>query len=198
MELPGTPATYLYANTNAALKLTSILTNTLVNEARISYQRNLAANSDGVPYTATQLGMTPINPAINIMNPITVQGLFNVGGSISDDVFDPTDQFQIADTISWSHGKHTIRAGVEVEHINWDIVFKGIERGNTTIYSFPDFLIGRAGCTPGDTTCTPATPGNTTGTALSNIATLPFLRAERPRRNHPRIPREQHQLVCPG
>ena len=173
-ELPGTPASYLYANTNAALKLTSILTNTLVNEGRMSYQRNLAANTDGVPYTATQLGMTPINPAINIMNPITIQGLFNVGGSISDDVFDPTDQFQLADTISWSHGRHTIRAGVEAEHINWDIVFKGIERGNTTIYSFPDFLIGRAGCTPGNAACTPANPGNTTGTALSNIASCLF------------------------
>jgi hypothetical protein len=173
-ELPGTPASYLYANTNAALKLTTILSNTLVNEGRLSYQRNLAANANGVPYTATQLGMTPINPAIPVMNPITVQGLFNIGGSISDDVFDPTDQFQVGDTISWSHGKHTLRAGFEAEHINWDIVFKGIERGNVTVYSFPDLLIGRAGCTPGDATCTPATPGNTTGTALSSIASCLF------------------------
>jgi len=173
-ELPGTPANALYANTNGVLKLTSILTNSLVNEGRLSYQRNIAVFTDGVPYTATQLGMTPINPAINIMNPITIQGLFNLGGGIGDDVFDPTDQFQISDTISWSHGKHTLRAGFEAEHINWDIVFKGIERGNTTISSFPDFLIGRAGCNPGDITCTPANPGNTTGTPLSNIASCLF------------------------
>src|SRR5579871_1131624 len=128
-ELPGTPASALYANTEAVLKLTSILSNNLVNEGRLSYQRNLAVFSDNVPFTATQLGMTPINPAINIMNPITIQGLFNMGGGIGDDVFDPTDQFQISDTVSWSHGKHTIRAGFEAEHINWDIVFKGIERG---------------------------------------------------------------------
>jgi hypothetical protein len=173
-ELPGTPANALYANTEAVLKLTSILGNSLVNEGRLSYQRNLAVFSDGVPFTATQLGMTPINPAINVMNPITIQGLFNIGGGIGDDVFDPTDQFQISDTLSWSHGKHTIRAGFEAEHINWDIVFKGIERGNTTIASFPDFLIGRAGCTPGDSTCTLATPGNTNGSALSNIASCLF------------------------
>ncbi len=173
-ELPGTPANALYANTNGVLKLTSLLGSNLVNEGRLSYQRNIAVFSDGVPYTATQLGMTPINPAINIMNPITIQGLFNVGGGIGDDVFDPTDQFQISDTLSWSHGKHTIRAGFEVEHINWDIVFKGIERGNTTISSFGDFLIGRAGCNPGDTSCTPANPGNTTGTPLSNIASCLF------------------------
>jgi Carboxypeptidase regulatory-like domain len=173
-ELPGTPANYLYANTEAVVKLTTLLSNSLVNEGRLSFQRNLAANNSNVPFTTTQLGMTPINPAITIMNPITIQGLFNLGGGISDDVFDPTDQFQFADTLSWSHGKHTLRAGVEGEHINWDIVFKGIERGGTTIYSFPDFLIGRAGCQPGDSTCTPANPGITTGTALSNIASCLF------------------------
>ncbi|MBV9505237.1 MAG: carboxypeptidase regulatory-like domain-containing protein [Acidobacteriia bacterium] len=173
-ELPGTPASALYANTNGVLKLTSILSNSMVNEGRISYQRNVAFFTNGVPFTATQLGMTPINPAINVMNPITIQGLFNAGGGIGDDVFDPTDQFQVSDTISWSHGKQTIRAGFEAEHVNWDIVYKGIERGNVTIYSFPDFLMGRAGCNPGDTTCSPANPGNTTGTALSNIASCLF------------------------
>jgi hypothetical protein len=173
-ELPGTAASYLYANTEAVLKLTSLVSNNVVNEARLSFQRNLAINSNGVPFTTTQLGMTPINPAITTMNAITIQGLFNLGGGIGDDVFDPTDQFQIADTLSWSHGKHTVRAGFDAEHINWDIVFKGIERGNTTVYSFPDFLIGRAGCQPGDTTCTPSNPGNTTGSALSSIASCLF------------------------
>ena len=98
-----------------------------------------------------------------------------MGGGIGDDVFDPTDQFQIADTISWSHGRHTLRAGFEVEHVNWDIVFKGIERGNTTIQDFPDFLIGRAGCAPGDSTCSVANPGNSNGSATSsNIASCLF------------------------
>src|SRR5579871_44055 len=173
-ELPGTPASYLYANTESVVKLTSLLTSNVVNEGRISFQRNLAANSNGVPFTTTQLGMTPINPNITTMNAITIQGLFNLGGGISDDVFDPTDQFQIADTISWSHGKHTIRAGFDAEHINWDIVFKGIERGNVTIASFGDFLMGRAGCDPTNVGCSPSNPGNTTGTPLSNIASCLF------------------------
>jgi hypothetical protein len=173
-EVPGTPASGLYANTNAVLKLTSILTNNLVNEGRVSFQRNLASFSNGVPFTATQLGMTPINAAIPVMNAITVQGLFNLGGGIGDDVFDPTDQFQISDTISWSHGKHTVRAGFEGEHINWDIVFKGIERGNVTVYSFPDLLIGRAGCDPAAASCSPTNPGNSTGTALSSVASCLF------------------------
>jgi hypothetical protein len=175
--LPGTPANGLYANTNAALKLTSILTPAFLNEGRLSFQRNLAAFSDGVPFTMPQIGSTPLNPAIPVMSPITIAGLFNMGGGIGDDVFDPTDQFQIADTISWTHGKHTIRAGFELEHINWDIVFKGIERGNLTIQSFPDFLIGRAGCDPGpfaSGACNVANPGATNGGPNSNISLCLF------------------------
>ena len=173
-ELPGTPANYLYANTNAVLKLTSILTNTFVNEARVSFQRNRRVQFQRRSVHSHATGHDAHQSRHQCHEPDHCPGLFNVGGGIGDDVFDPTDQFQVADTISWSHGRHTIRAGFEVEHINWDIVFKGIERGNTTVYSFPDFLIGRAGCTPGDATCTPATPGDTNGTALSNIASCLF------------------------
>src|SRR4029077_18950113 len=45
----------------------------------------------------------------------------------------------------------------------------------TTIQDFPDFLIGRAGCAPGDSTCSVANPGNTNGSATSsNIASCLF------------------------
>ena len=176
-ELAGTPASYLYANTDAVLKLTSILTNSLVNEARGSYQRNITANKDGDPFTATQVGMTPINPAINIFQPITINGAFNMGGGISDDVFTPTNQFQESDMLSWSHGKNTMRFGFEFEHVQWDQGFKGIERGGTTINSFADFLIGRAGCPAAllsTGACGPGDPGVYNGGSLSNISSCTF------------------------
>jgi hypothetical protein len=174
VELPGTPANGLYANTNGVLKLTSILTNTIVNEARLSVQRNLAAFSNSEPFTNPGLGITPINPAIPVVTPITINGQMNLGGGIGDDVFDPTNQAQAADTISWSHGKHTIRAGVEYEHIQWDITYLGIERGGLQLLSFPDFLIGRAGCAPGNPSCSVANPGATNGGASSNISQCQF------------------------
>ena len=161
-ELPGTPASYLYANTEAVAKLTSLISSSVVNEGRISFQRNLGANSNGVPFTTTQLGMTPINPAITTMNAVTIQGLFNLGGGISDDVFDPTDQFQIADTISWSHGKHTFRWGGDFRRIQLNTQTDSNPRGSFvftgaytsqfvngqavpgTGYDFADFLLGVA------------------------------------------------------
>src|SRR5208282_6424317 len=39
-ELPGAPSLLGFSNTDAVLKLTTLVTNTLVNEARISFQRN--------------------------------------------------------------------------------------------------------------------------------------------------------------
>jgi hypothetical protein len=176
-ELPGTPASYLYANTNAVLKLTTILTNNLVNEVRGSFQRNITYNQNGDPFTNTQVGMTPITPGNTSFNPLTITGAFNMGGGIGDDVFTPTNQFQEADMLSWTHGKNTVRAGGEFEHVQYDQGFLGIERGNTTINSFADFLIGRAGCAPAALqagTCNAANPGASNGGALSNIASCTF------------------------
>src|SRR5579871_2434989 len=48
-ELLGTPASYLYSNSNAVLKLTTIINNNLVNEARGSFQRNITFNQNGDP-----------------------------------------------------------------------------------------------------------------------------------------------------
>ncbi len=173
-ELPGTPASYLYSNTNAVLKLTTIITNSLVNEARGSFQRNITFNQNGDPFTNTQVGMTPITPGNTSFNPITITGAFNMGGGIGDDVFTPTNSFQEADMISWTHGRNTMRFGGEFEHVQYDQGFLGIERGNTTINTFADFLIGRAGCAPGNATCSAANPGASNGGALSNIASCTF------------------------
>ena len=173
-ELPGTPASYLYANTNAVLKLTTIATNSLVNEVRGSFQRNITYNKNGDPFTNTQVGMTPITPGNTSFNPMTITGAFNMGGGIGDDVFTPTNSFQVADMVSWTHGRNTVRLGGEFEHVQYDQGFLGIERGNTTINSFADFLIGRPGCAPGNAACSAANPGTSNGGALSNIASCTF------------------------
>jgi hypothetical protein len=57
-ELPGAPSLLGFSNTDAVLKLTSILTNTLINEARVSYQRNLSVSNAAVigPLEATIVG----------------------------------------------------------------------------------------------------------------------------------------------
>ncbi|MGA2880187.1 MAG: carboxypeptidase-like regulatory domain-containing protein [Bryobacteraceae bacterium] len=169
----GTPESNYYSNTDAVLRLTSIITNTIVNEARVSFQRNNAVGSDTTPGTPQGVGQTPIVPTENELPVTIISGAFNMFGTLAPDV-SPTNQLQIADQLSWSHGKHTIRAGFEVEGTRWPISFMGLERGFLFYLSFSDWLIGRGGCAPGDATCNPANPGNTTGSIFGDLTACLF------------------------
>jgi Carboxypeptidase regulatory-like domain/TonB dependent receptor-like, beta-barrel len=172
-NLAGTPESNYYANTNTSLKLVTIISNTLVNEARISGQRNEAIGSDSTPGTPQAVGQTPIVPTENELPVTIISGAFNMFGTLAPSV-SPTNQMQIADQISWSRGKHTIRAGFEVEGTRWPISFMGLERGFLFYGSFADWLIGRGGCDPSNTACSPANPGNTTGSAFGDITSCLF------------------------
>jgi hypothetical protein len=65
-QLPGSPLKILFSNTYAVLKATSILTNSLVNEGRVSYQRNLSTQNAPAPPNSDNsiLGITPMSPGV--------------------------------------------------------------------------------------------------------------------------------------
>ena len=160
--IPGTPAVAQYSTTDAALKLTTLVSPSIVNELRGSFQRNLAATTDSTPGSPQQIGMTPIIPnQTELPFTLFITGM-TMGGGLNPS-YSPTTQMQVADQISWSHGAHTIRAGYEYEETQWNIVFAGLERGFLFFGSWNDWMIGRAGCALGDATCSPANPGNTNG-----------------------------------
>src|SRR5262249_23951171 len=121
--LPGVNQNAYYANSNAALKLTTLFSTSFINEARISFQRHLATTNDTFPdgSAPAALGITPLVSTQTQPPPISLLiNNFTLFGTL-DPSFSPTSQFQYADQISWSHGKHTIRAGVEVERTQWNL-----------------------------------------------------------------------------
>jgi hypothetical protein len=147
-QLPGTPKSLYYSNTYSVLKLTSIVTNNLVNEARASYSYTEAVNLDKMPLgaqTSAQIGQTPIS-ATSAHPP---QLIFIIGGYTAfgnlDPLNSPTHLYQYADQVSWSHGKHTIRAGFEFEKWAYNLVWPGIQNGILLIGSFNDLLVGQQG-----------------------------------------------------
>lgn len=157
--LPGTPTNEYYSNTAAVLKLTTLVTSSFINEARVSMQRNVAQANDTIQSGATDqsLGITPMIPAlakggINLgpnqtEPPFILMGPFgfaNMFGGLNPS-YSPTTQMQAADQISWTHGKHTIRAGFEYEETQWNIVFAGLERGFLIMGGVPDLLLGSNG-----------------------------------------------------
>jgi Carboxypeptidase regulatory-like domain len=144
-DLPGTPEYTPWGNQAAVAKLTSLITNNFVNEARVSYQRNnggaaVAVPPDGCPNqgkltglqgcgSPSQLGLEPLVPGFyeppTIIDVIDNFTLF--GGLLPFE--GPTNQVQLADQISWSHGKHSIRAGYEYEWTNWPLQDGGLQQG---------------------------------------------------------------------
>src|SRR6266566_288903 len=73
-QLPGAPSLLGFDNVNAVLKLTTIVTNSIVNEARVSMQRNLSQTQpQAVPrVTNAQLGITPNVPGVQLPPPFAI------------------------------------------------------------------------------------------------------------------------------
>jgi len=130
-NLPGTPEHIVFGNQDAVLKLTTLVTSNFVNEARVSFQRNTDNSSSAMPPggTNSQLGIVPGTGGFE--EPPTIIDIFDgfslFGGLLPN--FGPTNQLQLADQISWSHGKHSIRAGYEFEWTNWPLLDAGLQQG---------------------------------------------------------------------
>jgi hypothetical protein len=162
-NIPGTPVSSYYANTDSSIKLTTLVTNTFINELHGSVERNIANGHDTAPYTNQQVGITGIVPQETLPPAMVLIGSYNIGGTLAPYV-GPATQIQYGDQISWSHGKHTIRAGFEYEWLQWNLSFASLLRGFLFSPGFNDFLIGRPGC--GDPSCSGNYTTGTTGAPL--------------------------------
>lgn len=103
-------------------------------------------------------------PIINITNPpgppgpppanVVAQGAWNNGGNFFASATNYFNTFEAKDNISWTHGKHTIRAGAEVDRIQYNWTLPG--RGGLVFGSVTDFLTSSSGA---PATGTAAAPG---------------------------------------
>ncbi|MGD0906092.1 MAG: carboxypeptidase-like regulatory domain-containing protein [Candidatus Acidiferrales bacterium] len=180
---PDTALANTLGNIYGVMKLTTIVSNNLVNEARVSVQRATIVGSVVSPFTASQFGIQPISNTIPYLPQLTVTGVFSIGDVANYPVQKFTSQWEAADQISWTHGKHTVRVGVELERDRYDWhLIGGTGTGQINFNNFQDFLLGLAGCPPSSTsaTCSPTNPGNTNGSSVSNISNTGGLGAVMP------------------
>ncbi len=165
-SLPGAPTDIDFKNYDGVLRLTSILTNNLVNSARFSYNRALTTATDEWSLNACDVGIIPqVNngapcpavsgasanmyriPAISISG-TPVSGYYNVGGfSFAGNSFtaanDALSQYQYADDVSWNHGRQSIRTGLELDRTQW--IYALPSPGGFSMPTFGDFLYGGVG-----------------------------------------------------
>ena len=167
-QLPGWHNKPFYSNTIPSLRLTSVLTPSFINEARVSFHRDVSRAADTLPYTNQQIGLKGMIPEQTLPPVMVIPGVFSMGGTLGP-WNSPPNHYQWADQISWTKGKHTMRAGFEYERDQWNLVFAGLGRGFLFFGTFADFVVGRRGCSPVDPTCSAANPADTTGSPVGNI-----------------------------
>jgi hypothetical protein len=148
LELPGSGAQTNARNRVGTLKLTSALTQRLVNEVHISFNRNYGREISLTPMTDAEIGM--VQPGdVTTIPIIGVTGLFNLGGTYNDNFTTAVNSYQAGDQLSTTIGRHNLHFGVELERLQDNFDLNGIKRGSIQFQTFADFLLGESGAQNG-------------------------------------------------
>jgi Carboxypeptidase regulatory-like domain len=167
---PGSPADVTYLSHTATLRLTSTITNNLINEGHFTFQRNLENALDPNPLMACNLAnggsIIPLNnngqdcsanvklpigdfgvvPSIDVLNLYSpVGGTWNQGGNFAGTGHNIDNQFQIGDQISWSHGIQTLRFGFDAAWDQYNNTTVASGRGEVLFDNTADFLTSSSG-----------------------------------------------------
>jgi hypothetical protein len=162
-NVPGFGSTQDFKDRIFSLTDTHILSNNLVNEARMGVSRVLGVVVPDARVLLKDIGMQRFNSADYPDIPlITVTGAFAIGYDTNGDQGVTPTTWHYSDTISWVRGRHQIRGGAEFRRYDDNYYSRNRYRGALTIPSFADLLIGQSG--------NPVSQGGN-GTGFSNINT---------------------------
>jgi hypothetical protein len=146
----------LSGNNLIAGRFTSILSNSLVNEFRLSSNYIRATVNTLVTTTTAEAGMIPAHPTSTLIPQINITGLFgNFGRNVDGPADSPSTTYEWSDQLSWTHNSHTFRMGFDEQIVSWYLCSCGKTRGILTFNTFSDFLLGMSAAE--------------NGTSLSNI-----------------------------
>jgi hypothetical protein len=163
--VPGFGAPQALAATDVAtsLRLTTQKSANTVNEAVMTFTRNRTdTHAVGMP-SASDMGMTPVDPLFPEPPEITVlgpMGSFRLFGSDPNDNHFETRTYSWADNLSWVHGKQRLRGGgFFLDQFNGRSD-TGSARGKIVFQTFEDFLVGLSAA------------GNLSPSGLSNVESV--------------------------
>jgi hypothetical protein len=86
-----------------------------------------------------------ILPMLDILGALSPSGGWSQGGNFAMVSSNFNNTFQYADQISWTHGRHAVRAGFEFERIQHNGTIPASERGELLMWNTADFLTSSAG-----------------------------------------------------
>ncbi len=166
---PGSPANVLYENHVGTLRLQSILSNNLINEARFTFQRNVEdasetstlescdlpngativpLNNNGQPCSANvalpykEFGIVP---SVDVLDLYSTSGDWNQGTNYVGVGENISNVFQVGDQVSWNHGMHSISFGFDGEWDQYNNTTVASGRGEILFDNTADFLTSSSG-----------------------------------------------------
>ncbi len=115
----------------------------ITNLARFGYLRFNGLQTSQNAVNASAVGMaTPTG--LPELPGIDLPGLFTIGSVGEPFYFQNTNSFVWQDTLSFTHGRHSVRVGGEAKHYQLVLNVPFTTAGFLLIQSFPDFLLGQS------------------------------------------------------
>lgn len=127
------------------LAWTYTINGNLVNDARFGFDRIITSITPAPTATLASVGMQRFNGSVFNDIPVLLTGDIapEFGGiSTNFDQADTTNTFHFADSIAWTHGKHTFRGGAEYRRYQINLFNNFASRGALVFNTFNDFLNG--------------------------------------------------------
>lgn len=149
---------------NAVISETHIFSPTMINEAKLGFNRNWILRSNprtNTDFDPQSVGLTgivaglppnqrPLSPLETGYVPMAIPGFLTIGdGDLLPD-FNVSETWQIVDSMTWTSGVHTVKAGIDFRRLRMDRAGANVPRGQFTFNgeitgnSNADFLIGYA------------------------------------------------------
>jgi hypothetical protein len=158
-NVPGSGTNDLFKNWNGIVKDTYVIKPSLINEASVGYHRYYGSVTSQNQVTNQSIGLTP--GCNSLFMPIMVIGSLELSGNFNDGQFTAPTEWVAQDQISWTHSRHSFKAGFGWEKNIADSADQEVTRGDLVFPSFEDFLLGMSAAQLGN-----AGPG------LSNLSSL--------------------------
>ena len=144
-SLPGSPTANPQNFRNFSLTHTYLFSNHLVNQAEIGFHRTLGGTTQSFPLSYSDIGSSV--PSFDNARPvIAVFGGLSVGGN-GQTVSIAQNSYVFQDTLSWIHGRHSLRFGGGVTRAQ-DNLSKFQFGAYSVFLNYPGLLLGLAPYNP--------------------------------------------------
>src|SRR5215472_7838885 len=128
---------------SGSVAVTYVFSSNIVNQLRFGYSRFSAVEVPILPFSsAADFGITPAVTGIAGIPQIAVSGGFSFGPANNNYETTRIFNYQIADTLSFSRGRHQLRVGGDWSRDHVTRVDDYNTLGSISFQSYPDFILG--------------------------------------------------------